>query len=111
MHPLYTFITAFTPMYTRYTCIYTIYTPLNTSKHPLYTLYTPDIQPTPLHDRYDENKGNDSDSSEEEHSDGQAKYHPKAVRLEDEQCYRYFSEPGTLKGHSPYCFKEVSLSK
>ena len=41
IHPLYTFIAVFTPMYTRYTCIYTTHTPLNTSKHPIYTLYTP----------------------------------------------------------------------
>ena len=27
IHPLYTYITIFTPMYTRYTCIYVIYTP------------------------------------------------------------------------------------
>ena len=33
MHPLYTFITICTPMYTIYICIYTTYTPLNTSKH------------------------------------------------------------------------------
>jgi hypothetical protein len=32
-HPLYTFIAAYAPMCTHYTCIYTIYTPLNTSKH------------------------------------------------------------------------------
>ena len=40
IHPLYTFITIFRPMYTRYTCmytiLYTIYTPLN-----MYTLCTP----------------------------------------------------------------------
>ena len=33
LYPLYTFIAVFTPMYTRYTCIYTTHTPLNTSKH------------------------------------------------------------------------------
>ena len=27
VHPVYTFIAIHTPMYTRYTCIYTIYTP------------------------------------------------------------------------------------
>ena len=51
MHPLYTFITAFTPMYTRYTCIYTIYTPLNTSKHtskhPIYAHYIHSYQEHP----------------------------------------------------------------
>ena len=41
IHPLYTFVAAYAPTCTRYTCINTIYTPLNTSKHPLYTLYTP----------------------------------------------------------------------
>ena len=45
MHPLYTFITIDTPLYTHYTCIYTIYTPLNTSKHPLNTLNAPYIHP------------------------------------------------------------------
>ena len=41
IHPLYTFIAVFAPMYTRYTCMYTICTP-NT---PLNTLYTPHIRP------------------------------------------------------------------
>ena len=47
LYPLYTFIAVYTPMYTRYTCIYTTCTPnapLNTlktpSKHPIYALNT-----------------------------------------------------------------------
>ena len=41
IHPLYTFITICTPMYTRNTCIYTIYYTPNT---PLNTLHTPYIR-------------------------------------------------------------------
>ena len=29
--------------------------------------------------------------------------------LENEQCYRFHTEPGALKGHSPYCFKEINF--
>ena len=36
LHPLYTFIAVYAPIYTRHTCIYTIYTP----NIPLNTLYT-----------------------------------------------------------------------
>ena len=44
MHPLYTFITMFTPMYTRYTCIYIMYT-IGIPNTPLNTPYTPYIRP------------------------------------------------------------------
>ena len=56
---------------------------------------------------YDENKGNDSDEGSD--SDESEKYNKNVQALPNEQCYRYTTEPNTLKGHSPYCFKEVNF--
>ena len=47
IHFVYTFIAVHPPMYTHYTCIYTIYTPNTPLNAPLNTPYTPYIRRSP----------------------------------------------------------------